>query len=342
MYVNKKVQAHGVNSVTQLDTEPSTSGEAYGKRATSVPVTRASASSAEFSCTQSERRKKESTSGEAYDPNVTYLPNDDGQAANLISIHRQCTLKSQNEKEFSLLFNKELSNLFDNNGLTTSGMMQSTGCIGALQFSRVMFFLCNSSISNDFPKNIIGIGSGNACIEKAFSYMLKANVKCYDNVVDHSNNFMFVEQAEFPKDIGKCLPYDCSKHILFSGYPQGYLGPILSEYIKRGGEMLCTTVENRLFDDMHSGYEDDENVLEQGIVDLIEKKSGESFQFDVSLKSSRRSMSTTYMQFYNWPSVVKQKILLFPSLNTMCSDIELEYFRMKWKKPDRGYAGSIL
>jgi len=41
MNVNKKVQANSENSVTQFDTESSTSGEIYGKSVTFAPTTRA-------------------------------------------------------------------------------------------------------------------------------------------------------------------------------------------------------------------------------------------------------------------------------------------------------------
>lgn len=60
--------------------------------------------------------------------------------------------------------------------------------------------------------------------------------------------------------------------------------------------MLCTTVEDSLFEDVHLSYEDDDNVLKKGLLDLAEK-GGESFQFDMSV--TEEQLRTTYIQFYN-------------------------------------------
>jgi len=161
------------------------------------------------------------------------VPNNDyGQSANMILMSQKYILKTPRYEALSTLFE---------NTVTNFGTTPDSFCIRALDLLRVMRCLYYGSIYDFFPKNIIGIGSGSAFIEKALSCISEVSVKCYDMKGGNSDNFMPVEQAEFPKDIEKCLPDDCSKHISFAGFPQGYLGPILTEYIKRGGEMLCTT-----------------------------------------------------------------------------------------------------
>jgi hypothetical protein len=144
------------------------------------------------------------------------------------------------------------------------------------------------------------------------------NVKCYDR--NPCNEFVPVEQAEFPKDIEKCLPDDCSNCVLVSAYPQGYLGPVLSEFIRRGGEMLCTTVSDSLFCDMHEGYEDNPDVLNEGIKEL-RKKNGEFFEVKLTEYSSMMG-PPSYIQFYNWPSSVKQSMFESQELKSLCSDID--------------------
>ena len=194
-------------------------------------------------------------------------------------------------------------------------------CCGSLdptRFLNVMLSLCESSYQDAFPKNIIGVGSGQGFLEKCFELMGEVNVKCYDR--DPLNNFVPVEQAEFPKDIEKCLPDDCSNYVLVSGYPQGFLGPVLSEFIRRGGEMLCTTVEGGLFCNMHAGYEDNPDVLNEGIK-ALRKKNGEFFQVKLSEYSSTRG-SPSYIQFYNWPFSVKQSMFESQELKSLCFDID--------------------
>ncbi|WP_257266383.1 hypothetical protein, partial [Endozoicomonas sp. ONNA2] len=105
------------------------------------------------------------------------------------------------------------------------------------RFLGVMLSLCESAYQGTFPKTVISIGSGQAFLEKCFSLMGDINVKCYDR--EPLTRFLPVAQAEFPKDINNCLPDDCSNCLLVSGYPQGFLGPVLLEFIRRGGEMLC-------------------------------------------------------------------------------------------------------
>ena len=189
------------------------------------------------------------------------------------------------------------------------------------RFLDVMFSLCKSSYKNAFPKTIIGIGSGRGFLEKCFELMGGLNVKCYDR--QPCNEFIPVESAEFPKDIVRILPDDCSGSVLVAGYPQGYLGPVLSEFIRRGGEMLCTTVERSLFSDMHEEYEDDPDILRKAISEL-RKMNGEFFQVKLNLSHDHPFfglLPSTYIQFYNWPSNVKQAIFECPELSGFCSDI---------------------
>ena len=105
------------------------------------------------------------------------------------------------------------------------------------------------------------------------------SVKCYDR--ESCNEFIPVESAEFPQDISKILPDDCSSSVLVAGYPSGYLGPVLSEFIRRGGETLCTTVQDSLFSDMHGGRENDPGILRKAINEL-RKKNGEFFEVKLS------------------------------------------------------------
>ena len=202
-------------------------------------------------------------------------------------------------------------------------------CCGSLdptRFLNVMLSLCESSYQDAFPKNIIGIGSKKGFLEKCFGLMGEVNVKCYDR--NPYNEFVPVEQAEFPKDIEKCLPDDCSNCVLVSGYPQGYLGPVLSEFIRRGGEMLCTTVERSLFSDTHARYEDNPDVLKEGIK-ALRKKNGEFFEvklnehsFDVESNEYSIMAPSSYIQFYNWPSSVKQSMFESQELKSLCFDID--------------------
>lgn len=196
-------------------------------------------------------------------------------------------------------------------------------CCGNLdptRFLNVMLSLCESSYQDAFPKNIIGIGSKQGFLEKCFGLMGEVNVKCYDR--NPHNEFVPVEQAEFPKDIEKCLPDDCSNCVLVSGYPQGYLGPVLSEFIRRGGEMLCTTVERSLFSYMHVRYEDNPDVLNEGIK-ALRKKNGEFFEVKLN-EGLMMALPTlpSYIQFYNWPSSVKQSMFESQELKSLCFDID--------------------
>ena len=196
------------------------------------------------------------------------------------------------------------------------------GFLDPVRFLNVMLSLCESSYQDAFPKNIIGVGSGQGFLEKCFELMGEVNVKCYDR--DPRNDFVPVEQAEFPKDIEKCLPDDCSNCVLVSGYPQGYLGSVLSEFIRRGGEMLCTTVERSLFADMHARYEDNLDVLKEGIK-ALGKKNGECFEVKLNegtIRMGSMMILPSYIQFYNWPSSVKQSMFESQELKSLCFDID--------------------
>ncbi|WP_257263592.1 hypothetical protein, partial [Endozoicomonas sp. ONNA2] len=85
------------------------------------------------------------------------------------------------------------------------------------------------------------------------------------------------------------------------------------------GEMLCTTVEGSLYGDMHEGYEDNPKVLRDGIKEL-RKKNGEFFE--VKLTEYTMMGPPSYIQFYNWPSSVKQLMFGFPHLENLCFDMK--------------------
>ena len=212
----------------------------------------------------------------------------------------------------------KICTLIENNVKSTS-RIPGCGFFHATKFMKVMFSLCDSSYKNAFPKTIIGIGSGRGFLEKCFELMGGLNVKCYDR--ESCKEFIPVESAEFPQDISRILPDDCSSSLLVAGYPSGYLGPVLSEFIRRGGETLCTTVQDSLFSDMHGGRENDPGILRKAINEL-RKNNGEFFE--VKLSSYHPMLggkSQTYIQFYNWSSLVKKGIFECPELSGFCSDI---------------------
>ena len=198
-----------------------------------------------------------------------------------------------------------------------SGWLPCCGNFDPTRFLRVMHSLSESSYEDVFPKSIISVGSGRGFLEKCFGLMGRVSVKCYDR--EPCNEFIPVEQAEFPKDIKKILPDDCRSCLLVAGFPQGYLGPVLMEFIRRGGKMLCTTVEESLFDQMHEGYEYNPDVLHEGIKEL-RKMNGDFFQIELAERSKYRPIS--YIQFYNWPLSVKQAMLNDQLLMRLCSDID--------------------
>ena len=198
-----------------------------------------------------------------------------------------------------------------------SGWLPCCGYFDPTRFLRVMHSLSESSYEDVLPKSIISVGSGRGFLEKCFGLTGRVSVKCYDR--EPCKEFIPVEQAEFPKDIEKILPDDCRGCLLVAGFPQGYLGPVLMEFIRRGGKMLCTTVEESLFDQMHEGYEYEPDFLHEGIKEL-RKMNGEFFQIKLVERSKYRP--TSYIQFYNWPLSVKQAMLNDQLLMRLCSDIE--------------------
>jgi hypothetical protein len=98
---------------------------------------------------------------------------------------------------------------------------------------------------------VIAIGSGSGAHETYFRDSLNLNVTAYDN----NPQMAWIQRANLPEDNEKILPSDCSHVILFSAYPQGYLGAILDTYKSRGGKMLCVVVEGNLMTSMHAGFE---------------------------------------------------------------------------------------
>ena len=88
--------------------------------------------------------------------------------------------------------------------------------------------------------------------------------------------------------------------------------------------MLCTTVERSLFADMHARYEDNLDVLKEGIK-ALGKKNGECFEVKLNEGTIRMGSMVTlpsYIQFYNWPSSVKQSMFKSQELKSLCFDID--------------------
>lgn len=114
--------------------------------------------------------------------------------------------------------------------------------------------------------SVIGVGSGAGVSENYLKNKTGLAVTCYDNDPLSSH----VLQATFPIDNAKILPEDCSNTILFSAYPQGYLGELLKLYIERGGNKLCVIVEYELLCHMHAGFEPDGgDLLKQSLFQLV-------------------------------------------------------------------------
>ena len=207
--------------------------------------------------------------------------------------------------------------------MTTSILLQapcrSCGFLPPARFVEVMSVLAQAAQSDILPKRIIGVGSGLGLIEKCFDIM-GCIVTCYDR--EPCNRFIPVQQAEFPQDIARCLPEDCRDCMLLAAFPQGYLGPILTEFVHRGGSMLCTTVEKTLFSDMHEGDEQDSALLRQGVRALQDKKTGDFFQ--VELTSGSMLSAGVRLQFYNGTQRLRRLLQETPELRRLCSTIDLE------------------
>ncbi|MCK5893168.1 MAG: hypothetical protein KAG53_01900 [Endozoicomonadaceae bacterium] len=221
---------------------------------------------------------------------------------------------SQNSKSTQKLQDFIIANTNANN----CSQLPCCGQFNPKRFLEVMCSLSESSCKNHFPKTIIGIGSKEGFIEKCFQIMDGMDVQCYDR--EPTISFLPVKQAEFPRDIESCLPEDCSSCILFAGYPCGFLGPMLAEFIQRGGTMFCTTVSEGLIGvNRHSNSEVDPNILEKAINDLKDD-SGKCFQVQLREYDPNRT-SDSYIQFYNWPSTVKQCMFDSLKLKDFCSEI---------------------
>ena len=227
---------------------------------------------------------------------------------------------SPSEQMLATSSKKELSDLIFNNLDPFFSCVPSCGRFYPNRFLHVMHCLSDCATRKIFPNEIIGVGSGQAFIEKCFSLMNGISVRCYDR--EPNKKFLPVENAFFPKDIKSCLPNDCSECVLVSGYPQGYLGPILCEFIIRNGKMLCTTVEGSLFCDMHESFEEDPSILRRAINDLRKKNHGSFFQ--VKLTEYTMIGPPSYIQFYNWPAPIMQAMSDSETLKELCSKIEFD------------------
>lgn len=182
---------------------------------------------------------------------------------------------------------------------------------GFISLSRAYHFfkLIHDNISV-LPKRVVSVGSGLAFWERGFQ-ILGLEVIASDKEV-RSTSFMPVLQAELPGEIDKVLPEDCSDCMLFSGYPQGYLGDVVEAFRQRGGSVLMCHVQgvasksiSHLNSDMHAGYEPDGGIkLLQETRNLI-KGDGKSMciSFDVSPKLPHMfSELMSSIEVFNFPN----------------------------------------
>jgi hypothetical protein len=93
---------------------------------------------------------------------------------------------------------------------------------------------------------VISVGSGYGYHELQLKEKVGLPVSCYDK--ENEGCLLDCQEAIFPEDNKKVIPINCHNVILFSAYPEGYLGELLKLYKERGGMKLCVVAEGSLLD----------------------------------------------------------------------------------------------
>lgn len=167
-------------------------------------------------------------------------------------------------------------------------------------FNSLIDLLADETYGEAIPHKIIAVGSGMGLLERFFE-ISGFSVTCYDKS-PRKNGHIKVKEAEFPRDIKKILPEDCSNIVLFSGYPEGYLGPITDEFTRRGGEYIIITAFGSLSYDhsMHFGYESDDGESLKSCLNNLLAKERDSFRLYPG-KDYDGYGPGTGVEFYNFP-----------------------------------------
>jgi hypothetical protein len=103
--------------------------------------------------------------------------------------------------------------------------------------------------------SVISVGSGNGYHEQQLREQVGLDVTCYDK--EGEGCLPVCQFANFPEDNARVIPADCRHVILFSAYPEGYLGELVKLYKQKGGTKLCVVVEDSIYSMAHLSYEPD-------------------------------------------------------------------------------------
>lgn len=136
------------------------------------------------------------------------------------------------------------------------------GFIDPKKAEKIYTMLGHYFSSSSEPKpSVISVGTGLGYHEQQLKELAGLEVVCYDK--NTSGYAPFCLFAEFPQDNARVIPADCRHMILFSAYPQGYLGELLKRYKENGGTKLCVVTEGDIHEtDMHFNYEPDYHVYD--------------------------------------------------------------------------------
>lgn len=170
--------------------------------------------------------------------------------------------------------------------------------------------------------SVISVGSGYGYHEFHLKEKVGLDVVCYDQ--ENKGCLLRCYCANFPEDNASIIPENCSNKILFSAYPEGYLGQLLKLYKEKGGTKLCVVVEGTLYSKAHLNYEPDYRshcavdlrascLLTLELVDL-EKMGVTSFSIGERVSGQQRAVSN--MVFYgDWEHEKLQEFLPCQQLN---------------------------
>lgn len=113
---------------------------------------------------------------------------------------------------------------------------------------------CYFESQSDKP-SVISVGSGSGYHEQQLKEQVGLDVTCYDK--ENEGCCIACQFAHFPEDNARIIPSDCRHIILFSAYPEGYLGELVKLYKQKGGTKLCVVVEDSIYSMAHLNYEPD-------------------------------------------------------------------------------------